>query len=91
MAGGGRWTRKGPIALLLVTASTAAEPALAPAAPADVGMDAAALKEAVSLIGRAVADDQLRGSLLLVWRSPPRLAAIATSTSSGRMGPGCSD
>src|SRR5207249_2446366 len=54
--------------LLLLTASAAAQSALAPSQPADVGMDAAALKEAVTLIEKAVGDDQLRGAVLLVAR-----------------------
>src|SRR5262245_45056221 len=78
------------IVLLALTAGPGrAGGALTDGSPADVGMSADVLREAVALYEKAVADDEVRGAVLLVarrgqvvlhqalgWRDPERRVAM---------------
>lgn len=54
--------------MLIVSMATLSAAPLAPAKPTDAGMSAEVLKQAVALYEKAVADDEVRGVVLLVAR-----------------------
>jgi CubicO group peptidase (beta-lactamase class C family) len=56
------------LSLLAIPAPLSAQPALSEAKPAEAKMSAAVLKEGVGLFQKALADDDIRGAVLLVAR-----------------------
>src|SRR5689334_10627071 len=58
----------GLLVVALFPGLLAAQPALTPGDPADVGMSGAVLREGVSLFERAVEQGDLQGAVLLVAR-----------------------
>jgi CubicO group peptidase (beta-lactamase class C family) len=58
----------GLLVLTLQAGASAAQAPLAPSKPENAGMSAAVLRDAVGLFEKAVADDELRGAVVLVAR-----------------------